>query len=94
MCVLGTRYVDAGLVQVAGSYVDLWRIRDYASDALVLKLCLFYTTVCKIMEYHLHVQPDTTEINQAALHMHSYSTEHSRMPLIGRVHCLPVVAFG
>jgi hypothetical protein len=67
MCVLGTHYIDAGLIKVAGIAVDLWRIRDYASDALVLKLCS-YTTVHKIMEC-LHDQPnsDTTEMNQAAL---------------------------
>jgi hypothetical protein len=77
MCILGIRYIDAGLIQVAGFYVDLWQICGYARDALVLnKLCLLCTTVHKIMEY-LHVRPDTTEMNQAALlYMHSYSTEH------------------
>eukprot|EP00978_Attheya_sp_CCMP212_P029303 scaffold103639_cov67-Attheya_sp.AAC.2 len=51
------------LIKVAGIDVDLWRIHDYASDALVLKLCS-YTTVHKIMEY-LYVRPnsDTTEMN-------------------------------
>ncbi len=24
MCILGIRYIDAGLIQVAGFYVDLW----------------------------------------------------------------------
>jgi hypothetical protein len=66
MCVLGTCYIDAGLIKVAGIDVDLWKIRDCASYAtLVLKLCS-YTTVHKIMEC-LHVQPDPTEMNQAAL---------------------------
>jgi hypothetical protein len=67
MCVLETRYIDAGLMKVTGITVDLWPIRVFASDALVLKLCS-YTTVHKIMEC-LHVQPnsDTTEMNQAAL---------------------------
>jgi hypothetical protein len=49
ICVLGTHYIDAGLIKVAGLPVDLWRIRDYASDALVLKLCS-HTTVFKITE--------------------------------------------
>jgi hypothetical protein len=68
MCVLVTCYIDAGLITVTGIAVDLWQIRDYTNDALVLKLCLLYTTVHKIMEC-IHVQPnsDTTEMNQIAL---------------------------
>eukprot|EP00978_Attheya_sp_CCMP212_P003155 scaffold6505_cov37-Attheya_sp.AAC.1 len=67
MCVLGTCYIDAGLIKVSGIDVDLWLIHDYDSDALVLKLCS-YTTVHQIMEC-LYVLPnsDTTEMNQAAL---------------------------
>eukprot|EP00978_Attheya_sp_CCMP212_P037573 scaffold178690_cov53-Attheya_sp.AAC.4 len=61
---------DSGLIKVAGIAVDLWRIRDYASDAspIVPKLCS-YTAAHKIMECLHTVQPnsDTTEMNQATL---------------------------
>ena len=45
----GKAIFDVGILQLAGISVDLYRVSDYASDILVLKLCSS-DTINKLMD--------------------------------------------